>query len=182
MLYIWPASEGGSTTAILPRNYPRLYDAILADSKMVGSLRLAHYVELRRLSSADVLKGCSREHASLLQVPAGALLIWDSRLTHTGWLQQGARLAQPICWKPRARRDTAAWKHKLLASARGLSTSHSASERRLHSAHAAVPAPAPPTPASLRNDETYTLLPMLPPVGLRHPADAALAWDKDLTP
>ena len=61
--------------------------------------------------------------AKRVPVPAGALLIWDSRLVHQGW-RGGPRLAQPICWEPRARRSEEALERKARLTALGLPSTH----------------------------------------------------------
>merc|ERR1719215_871916 len=63
--------------------------------------------------------------------PAGSLLLWDSRLVHQGWAG-GPRLAQPVSWEPKERRDEAALRRKLWMCAVGVPSSHSASEAQIH--------------------------------------------------
>merc|ERR1719433_2147764 len=66
------------------------------------------------------------EHSRRVPVPAGALLLFTSRTTHQGW-SGGPRLAQPVCWEPRARRDEAMRERKLRLAALGLPSTHWAS-------------------------------------------------------
>merc|ERR1712187_300862 len=65
--------------------------------------------------------------------PAGSLLLWDSRTIHQGWAG-GPRLAQPICWEPRQRResDAGALGRKMFMCIAGLPSSHSSAEARVH--------------------------------------------------
>merc|ERR1712014_317992 len=64
--------------------------------------------------------------ARRIPVPAGGLLLWTSRTTHQGW-SGGPRLAQPVCWEPRARRDEIARERKFRLAALGLPSTHWAS-------------------------------------------------------
>merc|ERR1712050_258819 len=65
-------------------------------------------------------------HGRRIPVPAGALLLWTSRTTHQGW-SGGPRLAQPLCWEPRSRRDGIMRERKLRLAALGLPSTHWAS-------------------------------------------------------
>merc|ERR1712217_246749 len=64
--------------------------------------------------------------------PPGSLLLWDSRTIHQGWAG-GPRLAQPVCWEPRDRResDHNALGRKVFMCAAGLPSSHSSAEARV---------------------------------------------------
>jgi hypothetical protein len=56
-------------------------------------------------------------------VPAGALLLWNSRTIHQGWAP-GPRLAQPVCWEPKARRSRDALIRKAVCCIHGYPTTH----------------------------------------------------------
>merc|ERR1712110_858385 len=64
--------------------------------------------------------------ARRIPVPAGGLLIFTSRTTHQGF-SSGPRLAQPLCWEPRNRRDEVMRERKLRLAALGLPSTHWAS-------------------------------------------------------
>merc|ERR1712072_1157704 len=81
---------------------------------------------LREELTAEAVAGSRR-----VPCPAGSLLLWDSRTMHQGWAG-GPRLAQPVCWEPRSRRDQQARLRKLYCCATGVPTSHSSSEGRVH--------------------------------------------------
>merc|ERR1712217_425323 len=65
--------------------------------------------------------------------PAGSLLLWDSRTIHQGWAG-GPRLAQPVCWETRQRRegDRNALGRKIFMCAAGVPSTHSSAEARVH--------------------------------------------------
>lgn len=171
ILYVWEADETSSTTVVLPKSHVELYPSIMKDKKCPKS----HYVELHKLDSKKELLDAWKTGARRLAVPSGALVLWDSRLVHTGWAG-GRRLAQPVCWEPASRRKDAARLRKVLYASRGLSTSHSAAEGRLHTVHGKTPTPVPASRVVLRN-EAYTLLPTILPVGMRGKRSIQQAWE-----
>merc|ERR1712032_914655 len=61
--------------------------------------------------------------ARRMPVPAGGLLLWSSRTTHQGW-SGGPRLAQPVCWEPRSRRNDLMRERKLRLAALGMPSTH----------------------------------------------------------
>merc|ERR1712232_612925 len=67
-----------------------------------------------------------RQHARRAPIPAGSLLLWSSRTVHQGWTG-GPRLAQPVCWEPKSRRNPQAYDNKLRLAALGLPSTHWAS-------------------------------------------------------
>lgn len=171
ILYVWGTDENSSTTIVLPKSHTELYPSILNDKKAPKT----HYIELQKLECKGELLKMWNNGARRLKVPAGALVIWDSRLVHTGWVG-GRRLAQPVCWEPVTRRDEAARRRKISYAIRGLCTSHSAAEGRLHTVHGKTPVPVPASNVMLRN-EAYTLLPTISPVVLREKRSVQQAWD-----
>eukprot|EP00415_Alexandrium_ostenfeldii_P002779 UN2779 len=66
------------------------------------------------------------DHARRVPMPAGGLLLWNSKLFHQSWIG-GPRIAQPLCWEPRSRRDEDARERKLRLAALGLPSTHWAS-------------------------------------------------------
>ena len=78
-----------------------------ADAALLRALWRAHAVhnaQLRDLSPGarrdGIVRGW-RHGARRVLAPAGSLLLWSSRLAHTGW-NGGTRLAQCVAMQPRA--------------------------------------------------------------------------------
>ena len=171
ILYVWEAGEKSSTTVVLPKSHVELYPSIMEDRKIPKS----HYVELQKLEGKGEFLDAWKIGARRLLVPSGALVLWDSKLVHTGWAG-GRRLAQPVCWEPVSRRDDAARLRKISHASQGLSTSHSAAEGRLHTVHGKTPMSVPASRVVLQN-ETYTLLPTISPVVLCGKRSVQQAWE-----
>merc|ERR1712070_711700 len=106
--------------------------AIDKGRKTLGSqsIRINHLQDWIERDSlvADAISGTRR-----VPCPAGSLLLWDSRTIHQGWAG-GPRLAQPVCWEPRTRReqDIHALGRKIFMCASGIPSSHSSAEARIH--------------------------------------------------
>lgn len=138
VLYVWPSEgEKASTTVVWPGSHKDVYRRIMEDAvaykrgKTGGqSVRLSQLTD-RRLR--EDLTARAMASSRRVPCPAGSLLLWDSRTIHQGWAG-GPRLAQPICWEPRQRReqDGAALMRKMLMCALGLPSSHSSAEARVH--------------------------------------------------
>lgn len=139
VLYVWTSEgESTSTTVVWPGSHRQVYERLMDDDmpKRLGRRRGGQGIRLCNLADA-----CLREeltHAAVaasrrVPCPAGSLLVWDSRLIHQGWAG-GPRLAQPICWEPRIRReeDHGALRRKIYMCAAGVPSSHSSSEARVH--------------------------------------------------
>jgi len=125
VLYVWPSTDSrSSSTVVWPRSHKQVHKAMMSDPKCPRH----HFVEIAKLSEAEQQKLLPRwrREAKRVPVPAGALLIWDSRTVHQGWTG-GPRLAHPICWEPSTRRDGWALDKKLRLSALGFPSSHWAS-------------------------------------------------------
>jgi len=146
ILYVWSSeSTKSSTTVVWPGSHrPEIYDSVImadAHAKHHGRNSFGQLVKLNLLKSeagarvhAEALAGARR-----VPVPAGALLLWDSRTTHQGW-SGGPRLAQPVCWEPTERRAEEALRRKLWMCATGTPSSHSSTEGRIHGMAAKKPA------------------------------------------
>ncbi len=65
--------------------------------------------------------------ARRLPIPAGALLIFNSKTIHQGYNGYGTRLAYPISWEPSYYRNDEALRSKLCAVVKGIATNHWAS-------------------------------------------------------
>lgn len=152
VLYVWPSTdENASTTALWPESHLDVYDRLMKDTLAIKKGKKLHASQSVRINHLH--SWCERESLAAQAIagtrrvpcPAGSLLLWDSRLIHQGWAS-GPRLAQPICWEPRARRDERARWRKLYCCASGVPTTHSSSEGRVHAmAHPGRPAPLGPT-------------------------------------
>lgn len=134
-LYIWPSvSEEASTTVVWPRSHLQVYDQIMNDQAARRgrgqSVRLSNLANkmLRARLSEQAVAGSRR-----VPCPAGSLLLWDSKTVHQGW-RSGPRLAMPICWEPRSRREgnRGALRRKVFMTAAGVPSSHSSAEGRVH--------------------------------------------------
>lgn len=146
ILYIRPsAGEDSSTTVVWPRShldsvcYGDLVGDEMASHKAfqkdpATGVLTGHFLPLngmrddgkRQRLLEQALAGSRR-----VPVPAGSLLLWNSRTVHQGW-KGGPRFAIPVCWEPRERVSKAATERKLVIAAAGLGTSHSPAEGRLH--------------------------------------------------
>lgn len=94
------------------------------------SIRLSH---LHNGRLRDELTAEAAASSRRVPCPAGSLLLWDSRTIHQGWAG-GPRLAQPVCWEPRDRRerDADALRRKIFMCVAGIPSSHSSCEGRVH--------------------------------------------------
>lgn len=86
-LYLWPAlTEGDATTVIWPRSHHLAYSELANDplSQVCGRAGY-HYTEVEAMgnkSSAENLKKGFLEAARRMSMPAGSLLVWNSRTLH----------------------------------------------------------------------------------------------------
>lgn len=137
LLYVWSSEgESSSTTVVLPGSHRHMYETLMSDHASMErgrqsggqSVRLNTLTDLGR-REAVLCEAIARSRR--VPCPAGSLLLWDSRTVHQGWAG-GPRLAQPVCWEPRERRDAKALRRKLWMCAAGVPSSHSSSEARVH--------------------------------------------------
>ena len=176
ILYAWPANENSSTTVVLPGSHLDLYNNLLQETKWPTD---KHFVCLDSLSgqSAIVAKAAWKANARRVILPAGALLLWDSRMLHAGWIG-GARLAQPVCWEPKAARTEEALQRKMTFCLKGLSTSHSAVDGELHSVNGKDPVPLPITriPSPIKGVSECSVRSSIITFPLLKHGDTKLAW------
>lgn len=144
VLYIWPSeSEASSTTVVWPGSHNEVYDELMQDpTAQLASGQSVRYNQLTDKASAEALHARALAGSRRVPCPAGSLLLWDSRTTHQGW-QGGPRLAAPVCWEPRERRDEQALRRKMWLCAAGVPSSHSAAEGRVHNMARSRPEPTP---------------------------------------
>ena len=127
ILYVWPAGDGCTTTCVWPGSHRSVWPRMMADASFVASgTRGDHYCEVKELQDAtlreELLAGwCA--HSRKLTIPAGALLLWNSRTVHTGW-KGGPRFAQAVCLEPARERPAAQRLAKLRLAALGLPSTH----------------------------------------------------------
>jgi hypothetical protein len=129
VLYVWPSDEEeSSTTVVMPESHGEIFGRIMADAKCPTGSR---YIPYSHMEASKDLNRIWKEKARRVPVPAGALLLWDSRTSHQGWAS-GKRLAMPISWEPRIRRSEDAMDEKMKLCVLGLASTHSASLGNIH--------------------------------------------------
>ena len=132
LLYIWPSEElRSSTTVVWPKSHlPEIYDHYMNDPKtQARGERGSHFTLIQGMSNGPVKDAMMKgwlENSRRVPVPAGGLLLWQSRTTHQGW-SGGPRLAQPVCWEPIERRTEETRKRKIVLTCIGFPSTHSAS-------------------------------------------------------
>eukprot|EP00440_Ansanella_granifera_P043873 gb/GFBE01047541.1/.p1 GENE.gb/GFBE01047541.1/~~gb/GFBE01047541.1/.p1 ORF type:complete len:537 (+),score=99.43 gb/GFBE01047541.1/:1-1611(+) len=154
VLYVWPSTdERASSTVVWPGSHLSAYKKLMGDMHAVKKGRKAlgsQSVRINSLEDADLRDDLATQAIAgsrRVPCPPGSLLLWDSRTIHQGWAG-GPRLAQPVCWEPRNRRDEAARRRKLYMAATGIPSSHSSSEGRVHGmARAGAPKALKGTPS-----------------------------------
>jgi len=152
VLYVWASDHDAcSTTVVWPGSHSAVYDSMMADPSAIakGSNPGGQSVKINELEDPDrrdSLLAAALAGSRRVPCPAGSLLLWDSRIVHQGWAG-GPRLAQPVCWEPRSRRDPGALARKVFMCAAGVPSSHSSSEGRVHGmATRTEPTPTAPAP------------------------------------
>lgn len=133
ILYIWDSSDSShrSTTVVWPESHKSPYADYMADANIARRIQQGkpHFSLISTMEASEgrdqLIQGW-QTHARRIPVPAGSLLLWTSRTTHQGW-SGGPRLAQPVCWEPRNRRDEVMRERKLRLAALGLPSTHWAS-------------------------------------------------------
>lgn len=132
VLYVWPSTgEAASTTVVCPGSHREVYDTMMQDPTALQGRAGVKLSEMREVGTLATLKTDALASARRMPCPAGSLLLWDSRTLHQGWAG-GPRLAVPVCWEPRKRRDVAALMRKTWMCIAGVPSSHSAVEGRVH--------------------------------------------------
>ena len=147
------AFPDSSTTVVLPKSHGDVYARLMIASSAHSR---SHYCEIAYLVDEDARKQLGeqfRQGCKRLPMPEGSLLLWNSKTLHQatlahasptpiahstgtlsaacdtlpqGWTS-GRRLAQPVCWEPRSRREHSALVRKAIMSIRGLPSTHWAS-------------------------------------------------------
>ena len=131
IVYVWPSEPSSafpdtSTTVLLPKSHRDWYPQLMAATSPHSR---SHYCEIANLTDQNAaadLGELFRQGCRRAPMPEGSLLLWNSKTLHQGWTS-GRRLAQPVCWEPKSRRDHAALVRKAAMSIRGLPSTHWAS-------------------------------------------------------
>ena len=137
VLYVWPSDRPrASTTVVWPGSHKaEVYGRVMADPRaaQLGENSWGQLIKTNTLHESDgkALHTAAIAGSRRIPAPPGSLLLWDSRTIHQGWTG-GPRLAQPVCWEPRERRDQQALRRKIWMCATGCGSSHSSTEGRVH--------------------------------------------------
>lgn len=137
VVYIWPATSEGaeSTTVVWPGSHRRIWPLMMRDPSFERNGASGfHYSEISQMvngmDARALASGWSR-NARRAVVPAGGLLLWNSRTVHCGW-KGGPRLAQTVCLEPADRRPHSERLAKLRLAALGLPGCHWAQAAMQH--------------------------------------------------
>lgn len=125
ILYAWDATTSDrSTTVVWPKSANTDYE------KLLGSIPTAfgegHGLYIDRIQDNTTRANLMNKwykNARRIQVPAGGLIIFNSKSIHQGY-PSGYRLAQAISWAPKANRSEDAYKRKLQAVHMEIATTH----------------------------------------------------------
>jgi len=144
VLYIRASDgEASTTTVICPGSHADdVYGSLLGDpvaaerAKIIddSGVHSGQFLCLNKLKDTTIQEKLMKHalvHSKRIPMPAGSLLLWNSKTIHQGW-EGGQRFAIPVCWEPRSRVGSDARNRKLFVAAAGAATSHSPSEGRVH--------------------------------------------------
>jgi hypothetical protein len=124
VVYLWEANETTSATVLWPQTHGDVYRQFMAG---VGQ-HSKHFCMVKD----DGLMQQFVKNARRVPVPAGGMLLWNSRLMHQGW-PNGPRLAVPVCYEPSCRRSGEVLNKKRELVLSGLPSTHWASICEQHS-------------------------------------------------
>jgi hypothetical protein len=108
VVYVWPANDDTSATVVWPRSHRVVYPQLMASKFFPGN-----FCSMSKEDYADFAVNARR-----IPVPAGAMLLWNSKTLHQGWTG-GARLAFPVCFEPRRGGAQRCWNRRSSAFSRG---------------------------------------------------------------
>jgi ectoine hydroxylase-related dioxygenase (phytanoyl-CoA dioxygenase family) len=129
ILYVWDATkQGTSNTVVIPKSHKNEYFELLnAIPEHAYDAHNGIYItSIPDVKEKERLLKVWCEKSRRIPVPAGGLLIFNSRTIHQGY-QNGLRLAQTVCWEPKIYRTEEALIKKLQACVMGIATTHWAS-------------------------------------------------------
>lgn len=129
ILYVWDSTKHGtSNTVVIPKSHKKEYFELLAaiPEHAYDEHNGIYITSIPDIKEKERLLKVWCEQSRRIPVPAGALLIFNSRTIHQGY-QNGLRLAQTVCWEPKIYRTQDALIKKLQACVMGIATTHWAS-------------------------------------------------------
>eukprot|EP00754_Rhynchopus_humris_P009525 Rhum_TRINITY_DN14030_c0_g1::Rhum_TRINITY_DN14030_c0_g1_i3::g.67662::m.67662 len=137
ILYTW-SSEGddASTTVVWPGSHKEVCDRMCADPAAEDCAQFVPHLKMSEWMRERLVEG-GLKYARRVPVPAGAMLLFNSRLSHQGWAA-GRRLAAPVCWEPKVHRLYPALNRKLWLATAGLPSTHWATLGKVHSSQPAL--------------------------------------------
>eukprot|EP00331_Platyophrya_macrostoma_P013717 CAMPEP_0176417446 /NCGR_PEP_ID=MMETSP0127-20121128/6896_1 /TAXON_ID=938130 /ORGANISM="Platyophrya macrostoma, Strain WH" /LENGTH=207 /DNA_ID=CAMNT_0017797613 /DNA_START=165 /DNA_END=788 /DNA_ORIENTATION=+ len=118
IVYVWASDENSSTTVVLPESHGRFFNRFTSDLAERLKRSKHHYVSLPMSYRREFLRSAVR-----VQIPAGGMIVWNSRCVHQGW-NIGPRLALPVCMQPSNERSCEALERKVEAVVTGCPTTH----------------------------------------------------------
>eukprot|EP01059_Diplonema_ambulator_P019694 TRINITY_DN33327_c0_g1_i1.p1 TRINITY_DN33327_c0_g1~~TRINITY_DN33327_c0_g1_i1.p1 ORF type:complete len:465 (+),score=149.69 TRINITY_DN33327_c0_g1_i1:48-1397(+) len=174
ILYTWSSEcPSASTTVLWPKSHTSVFDTLMKDpmSKATPSQYIP-FVRLEDAKTKEEFIALSKKMSRRVPVPAGALLLWDSRMSHQGW-SNGKRLAAPVCWQPKSFRSEEARKRKLWMAATGIPSNHWATHGKVHTKLGEMLTQISPATTDASTPHTDVLLPMystIVPYGIKEEA------------
>mmetsp|Transcript_25908 Transcript_25908/g.63951 ORF Transcript_25908/g.63951 Transcript_25908/m.63951 type:complete len:249 (+) Transcript_25908:305-1051(+) len=116
VVYIWSCDLNSSCTVVWPGSHLTVFPELMKVPHGNG-----HFCRCPESWNPQFV-----QHARRIPVPAGGMLVWDSRTIHQGW-PLGRRLAVPVCFEPCERRGAEALVRKEQCVVDGIATTHWAS-------------------------------------------------------
>ena len=137
ILYTWSSEgEDASTTVVWPGSHKEVFDRMCADPAAEDCGQFVPHLKMSEWMRERLVEG-GLKYARRVPVPAGAMLLFNSRLSHQGWAA-GRRLAAPVCWEPKVHRLYPALNRKLWLATAGLPSTHWATVGKVHSSQPAL--------------------------------------------
>lgn len=137
ILYVWDSTQKNtSNTVLLPKSWNNEYYKLMSAKPESFGTELAHGLYVRDVPDAAIrneLMDQWKKNARRIQVPAGSLLIFNSRTIHQGF-PSGYRLAQTLSWEPKSCRSKEVFINKVKLLNMGIGTTHWASLGMQHGA------------------------------------------------
>lgn len=124
VLYVMEANIDTSATVVWPQSHTAVYDSLMRSKDWSNG---GHFCPLPRSRLEEFAQNARR-----VPVPAGALLLWNSKTVHQGYAG-GPRLAIPVSMQSKALRPQAAFTSKIHLCRTGLPSSHWATIAKQHS-------------------------------------------------
>jgi len=116
VLYIFEASTETASTVVWPGSNRDVYNCLMKSKDWSKS---GHFCPLQKNRLAEFAKNARR-----IPVPAGGLLLWESKTIHQGWGGGGPRLAIPVSMELKALREQGAFSQKMQLCRSGQPSSH----------------------------------------------------------